>query len=110
VPRPEAELRALKYTQRLGAFLDRLDDHLPLLESRADETFWPALARILLRGQDWAQGPDSGGSLARDAARSLARMREQMNPTRRPEQASHVSRQAALDVSQDTRSRTIDNR
>lgn len=70
----ETELRSLKESGRLGAFLDRLDDLLPQLDPEKDSIFWPALSKALERDEDWATAPDPGKSLSEDAARTILRL------------------------------------
>lgn len=58
----------------LDVLIDRLDDLLPVLPESGDETFWPSLSKVLVRGTDWISGPESRHRLADDAASTLYRL------------------------------------
>lgn len=67
----EAALAKLFSTDRLRQFLDRADDLLAVMEPAQDKLFWPALARLLIRPNDWADGPDLRQAIAADATDSV---------------------------------------
>lgn len=81
----EAALAELYSTDRLREFLDRADDLLAVLDPTQDGLFWPALARLLVRPNDWADGPDVRRAIAEDATASVIRL-----GLRDPKQAHRV--------------------
>lgn len=58
----------------LPGILDRLDDLLPKLPTSGDTTFWPALARALVRDHDWYLHAEPHAAYADDAVTHLLRL------------------------------------
>ena len=65
------KLQALQKDGRLRALINRLDDLLPQLDTAGDVIFWPALAQVLLRPQDWVTGYDERTATANDAVAAI---------------------------------------
>ena len=70
----EHELAELGSRGRLREFLDRVDDLLAVLDPAQDKCFWPALAKLLQRQSDWADGPDVLRAIAEDSTASILRL------------------------------------
>lgn len=68
------ELKVLYDRGRLPSLVDRLDDLLPSLNDKNDQTFWLALHRFVTGQKDWIQEADNRRSIASDAGTALLRL------------------------------------
>jgi hypothetical protein len=66
-----AELERLFTSGGLRPIIDRLDDLLPRLDEKGDVKFWKALAKTLVRKQDWLLSPEESRGIAEDATSCL---------------------------------------
>lgn len=68
------ELKRLLKAGGLRPIIDRLDDLLEKLPEDGDAKFWRALAKSLIRDQDWLLIPEDNHAVAEDATTYLMRL------------------------------------